>query len=199
MAKGKHEAPSKRHSARAYGGPDRAVYASERRAPRALRRKSSLLPLLAALTLIAGMAVGGTVAYLTDSSELMSETYKAAYVDCRIQDEYCVVNTGNIPAYIRVTLVQNYFNSDGAVCIGHEQAPLPAPAEGWVAIGTHYYHNSPVQPGASVQAVSAFEPLVADDHCTLKMQLIAEAIQAEPVNAIEEAWGVTPVTVEELP
>lgn len=185
MAKGKHEAPST--------GRRQASGSFRRR-----RRRSGvkLLPLAAALVLIIGVAAGSTMAYLTDESAALSGSYTAGVVACEVQSDYSVKNTGNVAAYVRVTLVQNYVNAEGNVCSAHEPI-TPANPAGWVYQDGFYYYTQILDTqilapdNATVPAASSDLP-PADDGCTVKTTLIAEAIQAEPAYAVIKAWGYNP-------
>ena len=147
MAKGKHEAPSKRRISA-------SITHSRRRpisAPASRRRRRSgvkLLPLAAALVLIIGVAAGSTMAYLTDESAALSGSYTAGVVDCEVQSDYSVENTGNVAAYVRVTLVQNYVDGAGNVCSAHEDI-TPANPAGWVYLDGFYYYTRILAPGSA--------------------------------------------------
>lgn len=190
MAKGKHEAPSKRRISA-------SITHSRRRpisAPASRRRRRSgvkLLPLAAALVLIIGVAAGSTMAYLTDESAL-SGSYTAGVVDCEVQSDYSVKNTGNVDAYVRVLLVQNYVNAEGQVCSSPEhQDIVPATPDGWIYKDGYYYFPAKLAPGsATVPAASSALPAAAG--CTVKTTLYAQVIQAEPAGAITDAWGYSP-------
>ena len=192
MAKGKHEAPSKRRISA-------SITHSRRRpisAPASRRRRRSgvkLLPLAAALVLIIGVAAGSTMAYLTDESAALSGSYTAGLVDCLVLDDYSVKNTGNVDAYVRVRLVQNYVNAEGQVCSSPEhQDIVPATPDGWIYKDGYYYFPDKLAPGsATVPAASSALPAAADG-CTVKTTLITEVIQAEPAYAITNAWGYNP-------
>ena len=181
MAKGKHEAPS----------PARA----RRRSSRSGMRLRSPLPLIAALVLILGAAVGGTMAYFTDRAQMDVSTYEAGVVSCAI-DSGCVVNTGNVDAYVRVTLVQNYRDENGSVCPNHEVIQPQALGD-WVALDSFSLcYSKALAPGERSAPIPGAAELssgsVADDNCVSQLILTTSAIQAQPVNAVSDAWGYTP-------
>ncbi|MBQ3211210.1 MAG: hypothetical protein IJB09_06915 [Oscillospiraceae bacterium] len=190
MAKGKHEAPSKRRISA-------SITHSRRRpisAPASRRRRRSgvkLLPLAAALVLIIGVAAGSTMAYLTDESAALSGSYTAGVVDCEVQSDYSVENTGNVAAYVRVTLVQNYVDGAGNVCSAHEDI-TPANPAGWVYQDGFYYYTQILAPGSATVPAASSDLHEADDGCTVKTTLYAQVIQAEPAHAITDAWDYSP-------
>lgn len=190
MAKGKHEAPSKRRISA-------SITHSRRRpisAPASRRRRRSgvkLLPLAAALVLIIGVAAGSTMAYLTDESAALRGSYTAGVVACEVQSDYSVKNTGNVAAYIRVTLVQNYVNAEGNVCSAHEVITPANPAR-WVYQDGFYYYTQILAPNNVTDPAASSDLPPADDGCTVKTTLYAQAIQAQPADAVIDKWGYNP-------
>ena len=79
-----------------------------------------------------------------------------------------------------------------------DPAAIPAftPGDGWVKYGDYYYYTYPVAPGQQPET-----PLI--DSLTLTgsysdadggkqaLEIMAEAIQSAPADALGEAWGVT--------
>lgn len=192
MAKGKHEAPSKRRISA-------SITHSRRRpisAPASRRRRRSgvkLLPLAAALVLIIGVAAGSTMAYLTDESAALRGSYTAGVVACEVQSDYRVKNTGNVDAYVRVTLVQNYVDGAGNVCSSPEhQDIVPPTPDGWIYKDGYYYFPTKLARDSVTDPAASSDLLPAADGCTVKTTLIAEAIQAEPAYVITDEWGYNP-------
>ena len=192
MAKGKHEAPSKRHISA-------SITHSRRRpisAPASRRRRRSgvkLLPLAAALVLIIGVAAGSTMAYLTDESAALSGSYTAGVVACEVQSDYRVKNTGNVDAYVRVKLVQNYVDGAGNVCSSPEhQDIVPATPVGWIYKDGYYYFPAKLAPNSVTDPAASSDLHSAGDGCTVKTTLITQVIQAEPAYVITDAWGYNP-------
>ena len=188
MAKGKHEAPSPGLFRKSGRG---------RTSLRARRRRRNIIPLVAALVLTSGVAAGSTMAYLTDNARLEGNTYEAGVVSYEIIND-CVKNTGNIDAYVKVTLVQNYVDENGNVCAAHEVPQLVAD-RGWLPAGTDAYslvYSKPLAPGEATAPVPQGAIMtvgsVAEDNCTARLNVFASAIQAEPASAVLEAWGFIP-------
>lgn len=189
MAKGKHEAPSRQSRSRSVQRPAKA---------RAGRRMRNTLPLLAALVLVLGVAAGGTMAYLTDSVSVEGSRYEAGLVSCQLQDNR-VRNTGNVDAYVKVVIAQSYLDAEGNVCPDSDHpVPQVQAGEGWVALGDGFSlcSTSPVAPGqlsAPIPTGSYFPAAtVAEDGCVAVLNISTFAIQAQPVDAVADAWGYVP-------
>lgn len=100
-----------------------------------------------------------------------------------------VTNDGNTPAFVRIRFVAYYK-------VGDNIAGVASPAitcsnlNGWLQ-GTNdtYYYPAPVDPN---EAIAIPTCTAADkDGYTLVIEAIAEAIQANPKEAAQSAWGVT--------
>lgn len=170
------------------------------------RRTPRFVAVAALLALLAGLTIGGTVAYLLDRTEPVVNQFTPSEVTVDVDENFdgtvkknvTAVNTGNIPAYIRITLVTYRVNEAGQRIGGTAQIPSFTPGEGWIKKNDGcYYYTKPVAPGESPDA-----PLIGEDGINLQkyddadggkqvVEVIAEAIQAEPADAVKSAWGVT--------
>jgi len=178
MCKGKHVAPSKR------------------------RKSSKTLVLVIALALVLGLAIGGTIAYLIDKTNQVVNVFEPTDVSCRVQENLdgdlktnvCVENTGSIDAYIRVVMVANYVNEDGYVCADHAAPALPTvTGEYWTkGADGYYYYSGRVAPDAVTTDLFDSFKLKADDGCSVQLEIMASAIQADPIDAVKSAWGYDP-------
>lgn len=109
-----------------------------------------------------------------------------------------VENTGNVKGFIRLRLVSYYFDSNGDVAgTAVSQYPNLTLKNGWIAGTNHtYYFPYSVEPGEATEILC--EPLTLGqaqlENATTVYQaieVIAEAVQAEPISAVQETWGVT--------
>lgn len=181
-----------------------------------ISKKTALL--LASLALIAGLAVGATVAYLIDDTSSVENTFQPAQVSCAIQENFdgkvksnvYIQNTSNIDAFIRAEVVVNWVNGDGEI--------VPTPAgygyeleigADWTEQNGYYYYKSSVaadDKNASTTVdcttdliVSAYptrdgikyDPSGSDAYY-LRVDILADAIQAEPASVVQTQWGYTP-------
>ena len=166
--------------------------------------------LILSLLLIAVAAIGGTMAYLTAKTPQVVNTFTPAEVTTDIDEDFDgevkknvnVTNTGDIAAYIRVKLVTYRVNEEEKPIGGAAEIPTFTPGTNWVKYGEYYYYTLPVAPGESPEY-----DLIGDEGIGLKnyavedpadpdggrqvIEVMAEAIQSEPAEAVGEAWRVT--------
>lgn len=180
-------------------------YVTRRDSRKAARgKKPAVLTFALAVALIAAMAIGGTIAYLTTQTNGITNTFSPSNVTCEVTENFDgatktnvnVKNTGDIPAYIRVKLV-SYRVNDAGQHIGGE-APIPTFTLGanWVEHDGYYYYTLPVEagkaPAANLTDSMALTGSYGDaDGGKQVIEVMAEAIQSEPARAVGDAWGVT--------
>ncbi len=165
--------------------------------------KKRILLVALCVVLVAALAIGGTVAWLTASSDAVTNTFTPGDVTVEIKEtvEYNIKksvqikNTGNVDAYIRVAVVVNCIDSEGNVILG--TPPSWTAASGWTKLGGYYYYNLVVPAGGTT------DNLLDDDGVVLKdsdgnlysVDILAQGIQAAGgtgnTPAVTEAWGVT--------
>lgn len=171
------------------------------------RRKT--ITLVAALTLILALAIGGTIAWLTDSTNSVVNTFTPAHVACQVTEKFennvksnvNVTNTGDIDAYIRVKLVTYRTNDAGQHIGGTATLPEFRPGADWVKNGDYYYYTLPVapngQPAANlIDSITLTSSYNDADGGHQAIDVMAEAIQAQGTDSngntpVQLAWGVT--------
>ena len=156
-------------------------------------KKASALTI--AIILILVMAIGGTVAFLVTHTDQIVNTFQPTDVTCEINEEFnddntvktsaVVENTGKIPAYIRVAVVANTVDADGSITDTADVRDKLA-SSGWTNVGDYYYYNGVVKPNETTGNLLA-EGIDLND---IQVTILASAIQAEPTNAVAQAWGV---------
>ena len=148
---------------------------TSRRRRRRLRWSKQFAVLACICVLLMGF-VGTTLAWLTDTASVENE-FTPAKVSC---EAACttVTNKSNIPAYIRIAVIPE--NHDGKYL---KEGMGVVTGENWVSSGSYYIYTQPINPN---QQVAFTVNLDAPYH------VLAEAIQAEPLSAVTEAWGWTP-------
>ncbi len=169
-------------------------------------RRGKLTSTVVAIALLLTLTVGGTVAWLFTKTDSVTNTFTPSSVTCEVTEDFNkttgektnvnVKNTGNIAAYIRVKLVTYRTNNAGQHIGGTAVIPTFTPGDGWVKYGDYYYYTKPVAPGKSPAAslISRIELKTSYDDADDGKQAIdvmAEAIQSVPAEAIGQAWGVT--------
>lgn len=162
--------------------------------------------LIMAVLLLFGAAVGSTVAFLIDKSESVKNSFEYAKVSCEVTEKFDqnkkedvkVKNTGTIDAYIRATYVVNWVDKDGKIAAsdpaGYSYNVTENPDSKWTkGSDGYFYYTSPVAPGASTQGslLTCTVTYPENPEYTLSVEVLAEAIQSTPANAVQEAWGVS--------
>ena len=179
-----------------------------------LRRKrlnKRTLVLLTSLALLIGIAAGATAAYIFTNSAQVTNTFEPARVDCAVQEsfdgasksEIKIQNTGNVDAYIRVRLLYNWVNDKDEIVTKPANYSYTAPSatdlgEGWFASNNRYYYEYMVKPQETTTVLTnvAITPSPADGKYRLRVDVIAEAIQAKPKDAVS-SWGISPTSFKD--
>lgn len=174
-----------------------------------MKNMKKSLVLLTAMVVLLCAVVGGTVAYLVTATYPVTNTFTPSSLETEIEENFLdnvksdvkITNTGNVKAYIRAAVIVTWQNTDGTV---YGTVPKPGvdysftgPVSGWTgpASDGYYYYTSPVEPKSATSVLIQYcTPLKAApaDGYTLHVEIISEAIQAEPTTAVQEAWGFVP-------
>lgn len=162
-----------------------------------------VLFLLVAVLLVAG--VGGVYAYITAKTAGLTNRFDPVEVTCQVEETFDgtvkqdvrIRNTGDINGFIRATVVASWVDSNGRVL-------ATAPVEGadytvewgdgqWIkGSDGFWYHGAAVSPnGTTSYLIKSLSPISTPAGYHLQVQIIASAIQADPAEAVEAAWGVT--------
>ena len=151
--------------------------------------------LLIAVLLLITTAVGSTAAFLVTKTDPVEEVFAYAQVSCQVTDALAVKNTGTAQAYIRASYAVNWLDVNGNIVAAAPEGYRCDPVENqddWTEGGDGYfYYPYPVDPGSetpSLLTCSVSRP--EDPAYTLSVEVVAEAIQSDPAEAAEEAWGV---------
>ena len=166
------------------------------------RRSKKTGMLFLSLLLVIGMVVGGTVAWLSTKSAPITNTFLLSHVSCSVTEEFNgttksnvnVTNTGDIDAFIRVKLVTYRVNDEEQHIGGIAKIPDFTPGAGWVENGDYYYYTKPVAPGANpaaalINSIDLIGSYTDADGGKQAIDVMAEAIQSVPENAVKAAWG----------
>lgn len=119
-------------------------------------------------------------------------------------------NTSNIDAYIRVRLVFHWQDSKGNVVARNMTPPeftcYTESTDKWIQKGEYtYYYKTPVAPGdftadllktkITMNPVVVEETIVGNQKVSYYyypvVEVLAEAIQSKPTDAVESSWNVT--------
>lgn len=170
------------------------------------RWKRSGILLAAVIVLLAG-AVGGTWAFLVAQSEPVQNNFTYAHVRCRIDETFDgttksdvkIQNTGDIPAYIRARIVVTWKDASGnvsAVPVKNTDYTIAfnENEKDWTQQGDYWYCKTAVDAGEEtpVLITKCEKKGNAPKDYDLSVEILADAIQSEPANAVMEAWGYNP-------
>lgn len=175
--------------------------------------KKKLLAAIVSTALLCGVGVGGTVAWLHDLSPAVTNKFDLADVSGNIEEvlknrektNVKFTNTGNVDAYVRVALSVSLVNEAGEI------VPINVPpfgdiedssndnysiewgdTEKWEYHGDYYYYLGKLAPESSTPILieKITEIIAEDEEYDLRVDVSAQWIQAEPEDAVKNAWGV---------
>lgn len=186
-----------------------------------IRWNRSFVVLAALLVLVLGI-VGTTLAWLTDKTTDLTNTFEYANVSCKVSEEVGenntwkdnvrIQNTGNTDAYIRATYVVTIRDEEGNILYDAYETkdfkdymrrlednlsdkPWQRGSDGY------WYYMLPVAPNELTKELfnSTIYPLrikINEKFAYTYIEILASAVQAMPTNAVTEAWaGATVQTV----
>ena len=159
--------------------------------------------LIFSLLLVATMAIGGSMAFLTTHTPEVVNTFTPAQVKPEVEETFdgtvkssiTVQNTGDVDAYIRVKLVTYRVNNDRDHIGGTVEKPSFTPSADWKEYNGYYYYTKPVKPNESTGNLLGTSITLKKyddaDGGKQAIDVMAEAIQSTPASAVQDAWGVT--------
>lgn len=184
-----------------------------------IRWNRSFVVLAALLVLVLGI-VGTTLAWLTDKTTDLTNTFEYAKVSCEVSEtvtqttksEVRIQNTGNTDAYIRVTYVVTIRDDNGNILYDayetekfkeymtrledkiFDDVPWQRGSDGY------WYYMLPVAPNGKTEnllriPISSLFIEINGKKAKTYVEILASAVQAMPTNAVTEAWGATVQTV----
>ena len=170
------------------------------------------LVLAAALALTLVFSAGGTLAWLAASTEDTVNTFSPAQMEIQVKEKFDgetkqnvkVQNNSETAVYIRVALVPTWVNAEGepmaqSASLDDLTFTTQLPQSGWKKNGSYYYYTLPVPAGSETPVL--FSSAVVKDGaapagCTMDLQVLAQAVQATPKDAVEAAWGLNPTALK---
>ena len=178
------------------------------RGKRELPRRRSGKVTLGLLALVLCCAVGGTLAWLIDTTDPLANTFTPAQVECTVVEDAFDGSTKtnvsvqnplkekNVTAYMRVALVPTWEDENGNAVA--EPASLDDLSITWGNSGKwlkgtdgYWYYKEPVAPGYSTEVLLQKATVKTDNGYSMNLQFLAEAVQAEPASAVESVWPVS--------
>ena len=168
-------------------------------------RTGRLTTMVIATVLLLALAIGGTVAWLSTKDAPITNTFNPSEVACEVTEKFDgstgvksnvnVKNTGTINAFIRVKLVTYRTNDQGQHIGGTASLPAFTLGTGWVKYGDYYYYTKPVAPNQKPETNLTNSMTLTGtyndaDGGKQVIEVMAEAIQSVPEDAVKAAWGV---------
>lgn len=174
------------------------------------QNKKTILMLVSVVVLLAAV-VGTTIAYLVANTDPIVNTFSPTSVPIDIPEEIeqgvkkrvAVTNNGDISAYVRVAVIVTWKDSEGNISATVPEFEMDYT---WTTGDTKwvkhtdgfYYYKEAVPAGATTGylftdckvLVEKEEDKPGPDY-NLSVEIIASSIQAEPKDAVKEAWGIT--------
>lgn len=161
-----------------------------------MKIRKNLAFILLAVLLVAAIA-GTSVAYMFRQTDKVENQFKPATVSCEVYEEngkIHIKNTGSIDAYLRIRIVVYWVNRDNGD-IQDKPSPdleLNYDQDNWIkGLENTYYYKTAVEPDKSVVLS---DPIAKkedpSDNTKWKVHIFGEAIQSQPANAAQSAWGV---------
>ena len=165
---------------------------------------------ITALALLLCCTIGGTLAWLVTSTDLLTNTFTPAQVQCEVKETFkdetksnvYVSNPSspeNVTAYIRVVLVPTW--EDGNENVVAQPASLTnldikLNETDWLKIGDYYYCIKAIAPGKSTPVLIESATVNTANGYRMNLHVLAEAIQADGKDSagkspVELAWKVT--------
>lgn len=167
-----------------------------------VNKKKFLLFILLPCVLICGVtyaymfSVGGTVTNELTPAEVACEVVEETDTGSNVANEktsITVVNTGDIRAYLRVRIVSHWEDSNGEILLKYSKISDFDLGENWVAGSDNtYYYSLPVESGSATGELLGSNLVIKEESGLRQViEIYADAVQAEPFDAVKEAWGVS--------
>lgn len=176
------------------------------RKTKAVQSKRRLILTAASILLLLTCIIGSTVAYLTEKTPEVENTFTAAVpADPEIQetfdggtksDVFVKLNGGDGSYFVRAAVVISLQDDSGNTVA---QVPVSGTdytismGSDWTQNGNYWYYNSPVAAGeATTNLINSCTTL--NEEYKLVVEILAQTIQSVPTTAAETEWGYVPGT-----
>ena len=167
-------------------------------------RTGRLTTMVIATVLLLALAIGGTLAWLSTKGTPIQNKFLPTKVTCEVTEKFDgntgvksdvnVKNTGTIDAFIRVKLVTYRTNDQRQHIGGTASLPTFTLGANWVEHDGYYYYTLPVAPGEKpktnlTDSMTLVGSYLDTDGGKQAIDVMAEAIQSVPEDAVKAAWG----------
>ncbi|MEG0978558.1 MAG: TasA family protein [Oscillospiraceae bacterium] len=163
--------------------------------------KLKMYALIISAILIVTVAIGGTMAWLSDS-QTINNSFSVSKVKCEVRQDVSgtsrenvvVENTGEIDGFVRAVIVLSWVDSEGNTVpqqVKDSDFTMDLNSAEWfkASDGFYYYRSKLVPQGKTHNLINSFTVNDTSGTSTLKLEVVAASIQANPKTAVEEAWS----------
>lgn len=178
--------------------------------------RAKALLLIASLAVLLTATVGSTAAWLVSKPAAVENDFVPGKVACEVLEDFGkdyvkrdvkVQNTGNTDAYIRVLLVFTWKDKEGNIFSNKPQEGIDYQINmdnmdltDWIMqksdTGVYFYYKKPVKPGEEtgklIESLRQTAGVTGPENGKYKLSvdILADAVQADPPEAVKESWGV---------
>ena len=181
--------------------------------------RAKALLLIASLAVLLTATVGSTAAWLVSKPAAVENNFVPGKVACKVQEDFGkgngtyvksnvrVQNTGNTDAYIRVLLVFTWKDKEGNIFSNKPQEGKDYQINmdnmnltDWIMqesdTGVYFYYKKPVKPGKEtgklIESLYQIATVTGPENGKYKLSvdILADAVQADPPEAVADSWGV---------
>ena len=179
--------------------------------------RAKALLLIASLAVLLTATVGSTAAWLVSKPAAVENDFVPGKVACQVLEDFGtesgasvkrnvrVKNTGNTDAYIRVLLVFTWKDDAGNIFSnkpqeGKDYQIVMDDLTNWIMqksdAGLYFYYKKPVAPDAETgKLIDSLRQIAGvtgpeNGKYKLSVDILADAVQADPPEAVKDSWGV---------
>lgn len=179
--------------------------------------RAKALLLIASLAVLLTATVGSTAAWLVSKPAAVENDFVPGKVACQVLEDFGaesgtsvkrnvrVKNTGNTDAYIRVLLVFTWKDDAGNIFSnkpqeGKDYQIVMDDLTNWIMqksdAGLYFYYKKPVAPSAETgKLIDSLRQIAGvtgpeNGKYKLSVDILADAVQANPPQAVKDSWGV---------
>ena len=179
--------------------------------------RAKALLLIASLAVLLTATVGSTAAWLVSKPAAVENDFVPGKVACQVLEDFGaesgasvkrnvrVKNTGNTDAYIRVLLVFTWKDDAGNIFSnkpqeGKDYQIVMDDLTDWIMqksdAGVYFYYKKPVAPSAETgKLIDSLRQIAGvtgpeNGKYKLSVDILADAVQADPPQAVKDSWGV---------
>lgn len=163
--------------------------------------------LMVSLALVLALGLGATLAYIATATDPVPNSFEPRKVEVSISENFnrkvksdvTFSNEVDIPVFVRATLAVWWTDAEGTIVSQPEGCSWSGGEvlAGWTKIGDIFYYNKALSPkgqsgDTTTIMLSAIEAQIPNESGhELNVDVLYEAIQAEPSTAVQDAWGVS--------